>query len=195
VLCLAFPLSADQTQATTGIRYCRGDASEPVGTGPKLLLQLTNDQAQIWGGGFAGQIRRKWPQAQRSFREWTFDRSNLKLGNVHFFEVANDLTLVSLVGQHGFGKATSGPRVRYGAIFEAFQKVAEKALAQSASVHMPRIGTGAAGGSWSIIEGILRETLVARKISVTVYDVGSAPGGQARQQTLDLPADFTDEVV
>jgi Zn-dependent peptidase ImmA (M78 family) len=195
ILCLAFPLHAEPKHEPGAIKYRRGDASEPVGTGPKLLLQLTNDRAQIWGGGFAGQIRRKWPHAQTNFREWTFDRANLKLGNIHVFEVKPDLALVSLIGQHGFGQSKSGPRVRYGALFEALQQVGDTAAARSASVHMPRIGTGAAGGSWSIIEGIIRETLIARNISVTVYDVGTGPEDQPQQRTLELPAGLTDEVV
>ena len=70
-----------------------------------------NDQAQIWGGGFAKQVRKKWPEAQAHFRQWTYGRQNLKLGNVHTVGLRDDLTLVSLVAQHGFGKATSGPRL------------------------------------------------------------------------------------
>jgi O-acetyl-ADP-ribose deacetylase (regulator of RNase III) len=195
VLCLASPVDCLAEPASGDIRYLRGDASEPVGTDSKILLQLTNDKAQVWGGGFAGQIRRKWPQAQQSFRQWTFDRSNLQLGNIHVFEVRQDLTLISVVGQHGFGKAASGPRVRYGAIFQALEKVAGEAGARSASVHMPRIGTGAAGGSWSVIEGIIRETLVANNIAVTVYDVNTGTGGQPQQGALDLPTGLIDEVV
>jgi O-acetyl-ADP-ribose deacetylase (regulator of RNase III) len=195
VLCLASPVDSEEGLGSDDIRYRRGDASEPVGADPKILLQLTNDKAQIWGGGFAGQIRRKWPQAQQSFRQWTFDRSNLELGNIHVFEVRSDLTLISVIGQHGFGKVASGPRVRYGALFKALEKVVAEADARSASVHMPRIGTGAAGGSWSVIEGIIRETLITNSISVTVYDVNTGTGGQPQQCTLDLPTGLIDEIV
>ncbi len=195
VLCLASPRGAGSPSTSELLGYRRGDASEPVGTGPKLLLQLVNDQAQIWGGGFARQIRRKWPQAQANFREWTLVRNNLKLGNVHAFDVKSDLTLVSLVAQHGFGKASRGPRVRYAALFSALERVAELAITKSASVHLPRIGTGEAGGSWFTIEGIIRETLIGRDISVTIYDLGTPRQGAQSQGVLELPIDMADEMV
>ena len=40
-----------------------------------------------------------------------------------------------------------------------------------ASVHMPRIGTGQAGGSWSIIEDLVDNELCAHGVPVTVYDL------------------------
>ena len=39
------------------------------------------------------------------------------------------------------------------------------------SIHMPRIGTGAAGGTWEAIVEIIDECLVAEGFIVTVYDV------------------------
>jgi hypothetical protein len=41
-------------------------------------------------------------------------------------------------------------------------------------VHMPRIGTGEAGGTWEIIGEIIEDTLCQRKIDVTVYDLPAA---------------------
>ncbi|MEU2680946.1 hypothetical protein ABZ638_29070 [Streptomyces sp. NPDC007107] len=41
-----------------------------------------------------------------------------------------------------------------------------------ASVHMPRIGCGLAGGTWARVEPLVTGRLVARGIEVTVYDVG-----------------------
>ena len=48
--------------------------------------------------------------------------------------------------------------------------VAEKALEIEASVHMPRIGCGLAGGTWGKIEPILERTLIKAGVEVTVYD-------------------------
>jgi O-acetyl-ADP-ribose deacetylase (regulator of RNase III) len=48
--------------------------------------------------------------------------------------------------------------------------VGDSALALGASVHMPRIGTGLAGGRWDRIEPIIVATLCARDIATTVYD-------------------------
>jgi O-acetyl-ADP-ribose deacetylase (regulator of RNase III) len=46
--------------------------------------------------------------------------------------------------------------------------VAEQARKLSATVHMPRIGCGLAGGEWSKVEAIVNKTLV--DIDVCVYD-------------------------
>ncbi|MZD09519.1 Appr-1-p processing protein, partial [Streptomyces sp. SID5785] len=39
-----------------------------------------------------------------------------------------------------------------------------------ATVHMPRIGCGLAGGRWSRVEPMVTERLVRRGTPVTVYD-------------------------
>lgn len=195
VLGLAFPpLLLDNSSFADPLTVVKGDASEPFGADPKLLLQVVNDQAQIWGGGFAKQAGKKWPQAQAQFRQWAYGRHNLKLGNIHAATVRPDLTLVSLVAQHGFGRPTSGPRIRYGQLFSALAQVGDLALKSGASVHMPRIGTAEAGGNWNIIEGIIRETLVSRGVKVTIYDLRPPSHDFARQPSFEFPRDMVDEV-
>jgi O-acetyl-ADP-ribose deacetylase (regulator of RNase III) len=53
---------------------------------------------------------------------------------------------------------------------EGLQKVSDFAKAQNASVHMPRIGCGLAGGTWDQIEPLIIATLINSVISVWVYD-------------------------
>lgn len=194
VLALAFPPLSPDFTAPEPFKTLQGDASEPFGAEPKLLLQVVNDQASVWGGGFAKQAGKKWPYAQRRFREWVLEGRQLKLGNVHSVSVRDDLTLVSLVAQHGF-KPSAGPRLRYGALFSALEKVASLAIAKGATVHMPRIGTGEAGGDWQIIEGMVQESLTARGITVTVYHLYRDEGVFARQPSLDFSQKMGDEVI
>jgi O-acetyl-ADP-ribose deacetylase (regulator of RNase III) len=175
--------------------FLHGDATEPFGTELKILVQVVNDKAQIWGGGFARQIRKKWPKAQAEFRDWTFQRGNLKLGNVHSVHLRDDLILASLVSQQGFGESTSGPRLRYGALFNALEQVADLSTSNAATIHMPRIGAGEAGGSWNIIEGIIREALVSKGIKVVVYDLPSRSKEFPRQPAFEFPQELVDEVL
>ena len=107
--------------------------------------------------------------------------------------IRDDLTLVSLVAQHGF-KPSAGPRLRYGALSSALEKVAYLAMAKGATVHMPRIGAGEAGGNWTIIEGIVQETLTAKGIAVTVYHL-QGEDDFARQPALDFSEKMADEVI
>ena len=49
--------------------------------------------------------------------------------------------------------------------------MAQFALDRKASVHTPRIGGGQSGGAWDTVEEIIRDTLVAKGVHVTVYDL------------------------
>lgn len=62
--------------------------------------------------------------------------------------------------------------MRYEAIDSAPGAVAERAAELGASVHMPRIGCGPAGGTWSRIEPLIEKRPAGRGIPVTVYDFG-----------------------
>lgn len=71
---------------------------------------------------------------------------------------------------------SKGVPVRYEAIETALGRLADEVIELGASVHMPRIGCGLAGGKWSRIEPLVTERLVSRGIAVTVYDHGEGGG-------------------
>jgi O-acetyl-ADP-ribose deacetylase (regulator of RNase III) len=48
--------------------------------------------------------------------------------------------------------------------------LAQKAVELDASVHMPRIGCGLAGGTWDKIEPIINNSLIKSGVEVFVYD-------------------------
>lgn len=75
-----------------------------------------------------------------------------------------------MVGQRGMRTGSKGVPVRYEAIDTALGAVVSRATGLGASVHMPRIGCGLAGGRWSRIEPLLEQRLSSRGIGVTVYD-------------------------
>ena len=77
-----------------------------------------------------------------------------------------------MIGQHGIKTKSKNPPVRYEAIEKCLATVADKARELAASVHMPRIGCGLAGGDWGEIEPLIERTLIASSIDVFVYDFG-----------------------
>ena len=171
------------------VTYLRGDATSTRGTGARLLVQVVNDGAFTWGGGgFAAAVKRRWPPAQKAFTERvTADRSALRLGSVVTCALEPNVTLVSVVAQRGYGPSPH-PRVRYGALREALLRVLEIAKERNASVHMPRIGTGLAGGSWPVIEEIIREILTRAGIKVFVYDLPQGKEKTKAQRDLAFTA-------
>jgi O-acetyl-ADP-ribose deacetylase (regulator of RNase III) len=152
-------------------KMVHGNVLAPAGSGPKLICQLVNDQAKLWGGGVARASARKYPAAQQQFSKWiTQIPKKERLGHVHFAKTEGDITIASLVAQEGYG-ASATPRIRYAPLGRALSAVAEFAIDQNASVHMPRIGAGQSGGAWDTIEEIIHETLIAKGVHVTVYDL------------------------
>jgi O-acetyl-ADP-ribose deacetylase (regulator of RNase III) len=156
-----------------------GDATDPRGAGPRLIVHLVNDKTPNWGGAFARALRQRYPAAQNDFRAWANeDRRRLRLGEAFISEVADDLYVATIIGQHGYGRSVR-PRIRYAAVREALATVARFAKENSATVHMPRIGAGEAGGRWALIREIVDDTLTRDEIPVTVY---VPPGQRIREE-------------
>lgn len=175
--------------ASSQFRFLKGDAREPRGSGLKILCQIVNDKALTWGAGFARAVRGTWPNAQREFTKWVLTSKEFRLGSTNFIRLRDDLILASLVAQRGYGESDK-PRIRYAALEQALSIVGEAAKQWSASVHMPRIGTGQAGGDWGIVYEILQHTLSARGVDTTIYDLANQPRPAKKQVGLfDPPAD------
>ncbi|MET9424498.1 macro domain-containing protein [Streptomyces sp. NPDC006540] len=157
----------------SGIRYVRGDATAPQAKGVKLIVHVCNDLGG-WGKGFVLALSRRWPEPEAAFRRWHRERAgnDFALGAAQFVQVDRHVWVGNMVGQRGIRTGSQGVPVRYEAIDKALAQVADKALELGASVHMPRIGCGLAGGKWSRVEPLIAERLTARGIAVTVYDHG-----------------------
>jgi len=174
----------EETAQSFRIRYLKGNALDPRGTDQKLIIQVVNDKAMIWGAGFSRQLRNKWPRAQAAFKDWVLStKGEFKLGATHIVRVDDATTVASLVAQHGYGPADH-PRVRYNALTTALQQIGEMASNAGASIHMPRIGSGLAGGSWEVVEEIVEETLCRRGLKVTVYELPQESGSSHKQGSL-----------
>ncbi|AVZ76480.1 Appr-1-p processing protein [Streptomyces lunaelactis] len=155
----------------SGIEYVRGDATAPQGKGVKLIAHVCNDLGG-WGKGFVLALSRRWPEPEAAYRLWHRERAgnDFGLGAVRSVQVGPYLWVANMVGQRGMRTGSKGVPVRYEAIDAALASVGDKAVELGASVHMPRIGCGLAGGKWSRIEPLIVARLVAREIPVTVYD-------------------------
>src|SRR3954453_24032509 len=98
------PQSVGDNAAEEGvrIRVLVGNALAPTGHGPKVLAHVVNDGTPNWGGiGFAAAVRKKWPDVQKDFQEWAPMRTELRSGNVRFFERTPHLPMARMVAQRG----------------------------------------------------------------------------------------------
>jgi Zn-dependent peptidase ImmA (M78 family)/O-acetyl-ADP-ribose deacetylase (regulator of RNase III) len=167
--------SGGEASGAPAIRYLRGNALEPRGSDQRIIAHIVNDQTSSWGGkSFAAAIRAKWPDVHRTFVQIVESgkRTHLALGATSQIRVSKDIQVFNIVAQHGLG-SSAHPRIRYAALKQGLLELARVAKTEGASVHMPRIGTGNAGGDWNVIAEILDETLVRQGISPTVYELPS----------------------
>ena len=150
----------------SAIRYVQGDATRPQCGGHKIIAHCCNDLG-AWGAGFVLALSARWPEPEAAYR-------SLKmrfLGDVQFVEVEPDITVANIIGQRGITRIAGVAPIRYPALASAFRTIAARAKTERASIHMPRIGCGLAGGRWSLVEGIINNEFGKTNIPVTVYDL------------------------
>ncbi|MGC4996657.1 macro domain-containing protein [Streptomyces sp. DT195] len=155
------------------IVHIQGDATVPCAEGPKVIAHVCNDIGG-WGRGFVSALSARWPEPEAAYRAWYRGRAgnDFGLGAVQLVEVGPRLWVANMIGQHGIRGRGKGVPVRYEAIDTALGRLADQAIELGASVHMPRIGCGLAGGEWPRVEPLVSGRLLGRGIPVTVYDHG-----------------------
>jgi len=165
----ALPLGLDNDSGGLVIEYFTADATQPRGDGPRIIVHICNDGGG-WGKGFVVALSKRWPQPEAEYRAWYKSGEGFALGAVQFVNVEDELWVANLVGQRGTRPVKNVPPVRYDAIRDGLAKVASFARERQASVHMPRIGCGLAGGTWDQVEPLIEATFTTRGVAVTVYD-------------------------
>ena len=156
----------------TTIEYVEGDATRPQDYGPKVICHVCNDIGK-WGKGFVLALSKRWSEPEAAYREWHREResNDFALGAVQLVQAEPDIWVANMVGQHGILPKGSTVPIRYDALWTCLERLAAQAQSLGASIHMPRIGCGLAGGTWDRVEPIINDTLCAHDISVTVYDL------------------------
>jgi hypothetical protein len=157
------------------LTYLTGDATEPqVQDGVRIIAHCCNDLG-LWGSGFVLAVSDKWKEPEEAY----LGLSQYKLGYTQFVQVEEDpeTWVANIIGQHKVGRWHGLPPIRYEALRRGFeQAVTFSANRQGVSLHLPRIGSARAGGDWSLIEGILEQTVIHAGIPTYVY---SLPGQTA----------------
>lgn len=160
------------------INYVIGDATYPIGDGPKVIAHCVNDIGRF-GSGFVLALNKRWQNPRRLYLKWaqagitispSGDRVPFELGQVQFVQVEPDLWVANVVGQHQTIRENPSP-IRYEALRQGLKTVADFCDLQGASYVSPKLGSGLARGSWNLIEQIIQQEIANRGISVTVYEL------------------------
>jgi O-acetyl-ADP-ribose deacetylase (regulator of RNase III) len=148
------------------IHYLDGNAVEPIGDDKKIIAHVCNNIG-AWGAGFVMAISKKWKEPEREYK--SLSPNNRKLGSTQFVGVEDDIVVANMIGQEGIYRNDMGLiPVRYAAIELCLTDVAAWAQSANATIHMPRIGCGLAGGRWSIMEKVIEAAV--GDIDVYIYD-------------------------
>lgn len=158
------------------ITYVQGDATRPQGSGQKIIAHVCNNVGG-WGAGFVLAVSKRWSEPEAQYRDWHRRKDGFELGAVLYVKVEPDLWVANMLAQVGYGPRgtaqhrTSEPSIplRYEALETCLSDLRKAAEDHNASVHMPRIGCGLAGGTWDRVEPIIAKTL--GEVPVTVYDL------------------------
>ena len=148
----------------SNIKYVVGDATAPQGEDRKIICHICNDLG-AWGAGFVLALSKKWRYPEDYYRA----RQTYPLGDVDILSVESDVFVANMIAQHGIRPDSKGvPPVRYDALKQALSKVNVVAEQIGATLHMPRIGCGLAGGEWEEVEKVINEVVT---VNVVVYDL------------------------
>lgn len=157
------------------ITYVKGDATVPQCDGPRhaVIAHIVNNQGG-WGKGFVTSVSRRWPEPEAHYRLWT-GSPTFQLGVCQFVQVTETITVANMLAQDGYSRPGKAA-ISYPALTRCLRELSlycgdGHSDGIGADVHMPRIGTGLAGGEWGYIELIIGTTLVGAGIKVKVYDL------------------------
>jgi O-acetyl-ADP-ribose deacetylase (regulator of RNase III) len=149
------------------IQFITGDATAPIGAGNRIIAHVCNDIG-AWGAGFVLAISRRWPQPQA---EYLKSRGCLTLGTVSPVQAESGIWVANMIAQRGIRTEDGVPPIRYAALRQCLGILAVEARKLQATIHLPRIGCGLAGGKWESVELLIQIAIPTTE--AFVYDLPS----------------------
>ena len=154
------------------IIYKVGDATDCYSLNENsIVAHIVNDEG-VWGKGFVLALDDRWPAPKQWYKKW-WNHHSFALGEIQLVHVYTNVFVCNMVAQHGTRSYVNGfgesiPPIRYPELDRCLGRLWSHAIGLNAKIHMPRIGTGLAGGKWEYIEYYINKNL--DDIDVFVYD-------------------------
>ena len=146
--------------------YKIGDATRPPGDGKKIIAHICNNIGK-WGKGFVLAVSLHWPKVRTTYLSMFDDKQTPALGTVQIVTASKNIFVANMIAQEGIYPKNGLPPIRYEALYTCLKKLNTFAKEHNATIHMPKIGCGLAGGSWDRVEEIILKTL--KDVEVTVW--------------------------
>lgn len=118
------------------------------------------------GAGIAKFIKKKYPEAYEADKQTKYGDAN-KLGTITTYHDKNDgVTIVNAYTQYHY--KGEGVLAEYGAIRGCMKEIKKEFSGKK--IGLPMIGSGLAGGSWNMIEKIIKDELKGEDMTIIVFN-------------------------
>ena len=112
-----------------------------------IVHQVNN--GRVMGAGLALQIKQRYPKHYNDYM-----KSKMILGQIVVSRVSQELTVVGIIGQDGYGRDRR--YTDYDALEEGFKRIA--LIREGKPVYIPYgIGCGLAGGDWKVVSKLIEK--------------------------------------
>jgi O-acetyl-ADP-ribose deacetylase (regulator of RNase III) len=135
-----------------------GNALHTDPTKKTIIAHVVNNEG-LWGAGIVVAISRKWKQPEAMYRKLCkkIDKEVLKQGTVQFVDVAPNVTVCNMFAMDGVASEANPQPLIYNSLFTCLKSLRMKAERDNVEViQMPKIGSGLARGSWSVIRKLIK---------------------------------------
>ena len=154
------------------LKYIHGDATDPIITpsvNSVVCIPHICNNGGYWGSGFTRSLDEKWELPRKSY----LNMNKYNLGEVVVVKADNNISnlyVLNMIAQKGIRSRTNPKPISYSALDMCLNKLKIFASThKNITFHMPKIGSGLAGGDWNIIEEMINNIIVSTGTDVYVY--------------------------
>ena len=131
----------------------------------------------LFGAGVAKAIADKWPEVKRDYLHWKGMNNRFhpfSLGHIKLSKVSNlsqDITVAHLLAMNGVKAQWNPNPLDMEALKDCLESVMDVCDSCGFDLHMPKIGSGLAGGNWDEIFEIIKGLDEIYNVNITVWEL------------------------
>ncbi len=163
------------------IKYVKGNLFDLINHSSNVIIPHICNNVGKWGAGFVLALSKQWPKKLKEYSpEYVYgpgrSENHYGLGGVQYIQTLDGTTVVNMIAQCG----TIGPKNRHPIKYDALDNCMKMISThhrdyygkeREYEIHAPMFGAGLAGGSWLVIEALIKEHWINRNIPVTIYQL------------------------